>query len=485
MHSLNATTQPEALLGRIAALIDSGHPAAARALLAAARRLAPPSSRHAELAARLAMREGRLDEGRQKLDDAIAEAPEHAGLRKLRAELRRSLGDCLGAASDAAEAVILDPSDAVAKALLGVLMMDLQRPDDAVACLREAVAAQPANPGFREGLAAALDSAGDPGAALATLNDGIAHTPGYIGLRNAAVLQCVRRRDFVNAVELAEQARTAGVMDACLFGLKGHALSSLGRHEEAADAYAEALKLGPDDQYVRHLAAAAGMAPGANRAPAEYLRAVFDGYAERFEPHLISLGYRVPGLIRAALLDYAPIAATGPLGPVLDLGCGTGLLAAVLSDLKVSPMVGVDVSSAMLAQAEAKQLYAELREADVVDFLRDDVRTWPLILAADVLCYFGALDDLLAAIRARLAPGGWFVFSSERLQADRLGAVPGNGDWSLGRQGRYAHSETYLTRAAVAAGFVVCRVTPEVLRSEADAPVDGLILVLGRCRDDN
>jgi predicted TPR repeat methyltransferase len=485
VHTLNATAQPEALLGRIAALIDSGHPGAARSLLAAARRMAPPSSRHAELAAKLAMREGRLDVAQQELDYAIAEAPEHAGLRKLRAELRRSLGDCLGAASDAAEAVMLDPRDAVAKALLGVLMIDLQRFDDAVACLREAVASQPANPAFREGLAAALDSAGDSEAALATLIDGIAYAPAHIGLRNAAVLQCVRRRDFANAVELAEQARIAGVMDACLFGLKGHALSTLGRHEEAAAAYAEALNLGPEDQYVRHLVAAAGTVPGADRAPAEYLRVVFDGYADRFESHLISLGYRVPGLIHTALLDHAAIAAGETVGPVLDLGCGTGLLAVVLSDLNLAPLVGVDISSAMLAQAEAKQLYAELHEADVVDFLRDDDRSWPLILAADMLCYFGTLDELLAVVRARLAPGGWFVFSSELLQADRQGVIAGNGDWSLGRQGRYAHAETYLTRAAVAAGFAVHSATAAILRREADAPVDGLILVLERCRDDN
>ena len=81
---------------------------------------------------------------------------------------------------------------------------------------------------------------------------------GLTELRNAAVLLSLRRRDFATAVRLAEQARIAGVADAILFGLKGHALSGLGRHAEAADAYAEALKLDPDDRYVRHLVAAAG-----------------------------------------------------------------------------------------------------------------------------------------------------------------------------------------------------------------------------------
>ena len=307
MHVLKATCDPDALLQRTAALIESGHTGAARPLLAAARRLSPASPRHAELAARIAMREGRFDEAQQELDTAIAAAPSNPDLRKLRAEVRRKRDDCAGAAEDAAEAVVLVPSDPVAKALLGVLMLDLHFPGNAVACLREAVAAEPANPAFCEALAATYEASGNPDAALATLADGIVAAPAHVGLRNAAVLLCVRRRDFANAVSLAEDARVAGVVDACLFGLKGHAFSSLGRHEEAAEAYSEALKLGPDDPYVRHLVAASGIVPSAPFAPVEYVRTVFDGYADRFELHLISLGYRTPGLIRNALAQHPVI----------------------------------------------------------------------------------------------------------------------------------------------------------------------------------
>ena len=341
MHDLKATCQPEALLNRVDALIKSGHAGAARSLLAAARRLSPASPRYAELAAQLAMSEGHLDTARSELDAAIAYAPASPSLRKLRAEVRRKLDDCAGAAEDAAEAVVLAPRDPIAKALLGVLMLDLQRAGDAVACLREAVAAEPANPAFHEALAAAHDMAGNPDAALATLADGITAAPAHVGLRNAAALLCVRHRDFVKAVCLAEEARVAGAMDACLFGLKGHALSSLGRHDEASEAYTEALKLGPEDPYVRHLAASAGTVPGAPRAPIEYLRTVFNGYADRFEAHLLSLGYRVPGLMRATLQAHG-IAR----GPVLDLGCGTWPTGRRCWRICIDgPIVGVDVST--------------------------------------------------------------------------------------------------------------------------------------------
>ena len=425
------------------------------------------------------MREGRFGEAQQELDAAVAAAPEDADLRKLRAEVRREHNDCAGAAEDAAEAVVLAPGDPVAKALLGVLMLDLRRAGDAVACLREAVAAEPANPAFREALAAAYEASGDPDAALATLADGIVVAPAHVGLRNAAVLHCVRRRDFGNAVSLAEDARVAGVVDACLFGLKGHALSSLGRHEEAAEAYSEALKLGPNDPYVRHLVAASGVIPSSQFAPVEYVRTVFDGYADRFERHLISLGYRTPGLIHNALVQHPAIRSGDRVGPVLDLGCGTGLVAVALSDLPIGPLLGVDLSSRMLAQAAAKHLYAELHEADLMQFLAESAECWPLILAADVLCYFGDLCQVLASVHERLAPQGWFVFSVEELIRDADGAQD-NRDWALQRQGRYAHAMEYLMKTARDTGFTIRHRARESVRYEADAPVAGIFTVLER-----
>lgn len=472
-----AGPDPAALARRVREMIDAGRVHAARPLLGALRRTAPQSAALHDLSARLLLREGRVSEALGELDAGLAFDPASVELLLGRADARMQARDIFGAAADAADAVILAPGHAPAKAVLGVILIEMDRPADALPCLREAARAMPRHGACIRALATALERCDRADEAGETLAAAIADNPADVALRTAAIMLATRRRDFAAAAALAETARQDGVADAQVFGLRGHALSSLGRHAEANAAYAEALKLAPEDPYVRHLVVAAGLLPGASRAPDAYVETVFDGYSARFDQHLIGLHYRAPGLIRAALLAHLPALAAGqPVGPVLDLGCGTGLMGVVLSDLPAGPLVGVDISDGMLAEARAKGLYRDLIHAELESFLARAGTTWPVILAADVLCYFGALDAVLAAIHARLPPGGLLV-----LTVEELAELDG---WRVGPKGRYAHSQAHLRRAAAAAGFALRELRPEVLRTEADADVPGLLAVLERVRHD-
>ena len=57
--------------------------------------------------------------------------------------------------------------------------------------------------------------------------------------------------------------------------------------------------------------------------------------------------------------------AAGGQGPVLDVGAGTGLCGAVLSDLGVGPIDATDISPEMLAQAMRKDIYRDAILADL------------------------------------------------------------------------------------------------------------------------
>jgi predicted TPR repeat methyltransferase len=76
------------------------------------------------------------------------------------------------------------------------------------------------------------------------------------------------------------------------------------------------------------------------------------------------------------------------------------------------------------------------------------------------------------------------VFSVEELLPGPAGTVQDNGDWALLRQGRYAHTATYVHEAACKAGFRVNALLHEAVRHEAGAPVPGLVGVLERTRHD-
>jgi SAM-dependent methyltransferase len=95
------------------------------------------------------------------------------------------------------------------------------------------------------------------------------------------------------------------------------------------------------------------------------------------------------------LVNHPRIASGLSLGRVLDLGCGTGLVAMAIGDLPIESFTGVDLSPRMLAHARAKRIYAELREGDIIADLNSHSQRWPLITAADVLCYMGGLSRVM------------------------------------------------------------------------------------------
>ncbi|HYZ21731.1 MAG TPA: methyltransferase domain-containing protein, partial [Rhodopila sp.] len=436
MNMISPVADVDALCRKAIQFLDAGRPGAARPLVAAARALKADPAQIALLEVRLALADDNAEQALALLDPAITAAPQDARLRICRAEVRQRLGDWPGAADDAAEAVTLDPANPEAKARLGTALLELGHLTDAIVCLDEALAAAPALTFCRAALARALELTGNIDTALRVLIDGIRLRPGQTALINASITMVIRCRDFAAAAELAQQARTSGSANAETFVLMGHALTRLDRHQDAALAWQEALKLAPEDPHIRHLARGTSPSGAMTRTPAAFVRQAFDQYAAHYDRHARNVEYAVPTIIASAIARHPVLSAGNHLGPVLDLGCGTGLAANALQEHRLAPITGIDIAPAMLAEARAKHLYADLVEADIIDFLATSETQWPVIIAADALCYFGGLTDLLSNIRQGLTPDGWFIFSIETLLPDHDGSVPGNGSWALQPEGR-------------------------------------------------
>ena len=195
-----------------------------------------------------------------------------------------------------------------------------------------------------------------------------------------------------------------------------------------------------------------------------YVTALFDDYAKRFDTHLIdTLAYRAPDCLLQALLQERSSFDT-----TYDLGCGTGLMAALLRPY-VRLLSGCDLSLAMLNEARLKNIYDRLDQDDCVHALQHmSPATLDLITAADVVVYMGDLTTLFDQVRQRLRPGGIFAFTAQACQG---------ASFIIGDDLRSAHSENYLRQQAKQTDLICLRFESVSVRRDRDQPVAGWLCV--------
>ncbi|KFI24576.1 class I SAM-dependent DNA methyltransferase [Paenirhodobacter enshiensis] len=236
----------------------------------------------------------------------------------------------------------------------------------------------------------------------------------------------------------------------------------------AREAFAEALRLDPDDTLGAGLQIALldGRA-GTARMPSAFVETLFDQYAGHFDHALVdTLGYRGPQLLEAQL-------GGGTWGRALDLGCGTGLMGEVLR-ARSGWLEGWDISAEMLREAGAKRLYDRLEKCDL-SRLDPPRERWDLIAAADVFSYLGELSEILSWCHAALDAGGVLAFTAEATTPEeaRLGGCV------LRESRRYAHAEAALIAELSAAGFSA-EIGHGVLRMDRGVPIAALAVVARR-----
>jgi SAM-dependent methyltransferase len=138
-----------------------------------------------------------------------------------------------------------------------------------------------------------------------------------------------------------------------------------------------------------------------NTEPYQFLAAHWNDYA----------GWLVPryGRFLAAAASYYDL----PLGSVLDLACGTGLLSRQIAK-RAQSVVGLDVSEPMLRRAGSCTSEGNVR------YVQGDFRAFDLgetfdaaVCGSDSLNYLetpGELTDVFRCVRRHLRPGGLFAF---------------------------------------------------------------------------
>lgn len=239
----------------------------------------------------------------------------------------------------------------------------------------------------------------------------------------------------------------------------GEVWALLDETAKATRAYQAAIAADPGDRRGAAIRLAEMNAIAApERASSAYVRHLFDGYAARYDTHMIgALSYRGPQIL-VTLAEPVWGEAT-PKYDALDLGCGTGLSGAVFRPW-CHRLTGVDLSPRMVAAAEASGHYDHVEVGDLLTALASRTNDLDLAIACDTIIYLGDLIPLFQALQGALKSGGWFLFSAEKMDA-----TP-SGKYEMGPTKRFRHSRAYLESLAQDFGFSVTTLEATSLRTE-------------------
>lgn len=351
---------------------------------------------------------------------------------------------------------------------LGNVLAALERFDEAAAAFQAALSWQPDDANLWNNLGASLSRTERLSEAENAFTQAIQIAPHFIPALNNLGDLLTRLNRFEDGAQFYCRAYIEGPHEEKSKHMLGIAYYSLNRVSEAAAAYQDWLNDDPTNPIAAHLLAACSGRNVPPHASERFIELTFDEYAETFDDKLIhSLKYCGPALIAGALASITqPRAALD----VLDAGCGTGLCGSILAPF-ARRLSGIDLSSRMLDQAAARDIYDGLEKAEITTYMRDHSEEFDLIVCADVLIYFGALEQVVAAAKDALRARGLLIFTFET--TDGMDSL---SEYILKPNGRYSHSLDYVKRVLVSHGLSLTNVSPAVIREEFKKPVNGYVV---------
>lgn len=400
----------------------------------------------------------------QRLTEA---APDHPGVLHFAGLLAHQMGQGEKALSMIERSLAIEPNRADWHSNLGIVLKARGKLDEAIEAYRRALELDPSHANAHCNLGVLLRARGKPAEAEESYRTAIRLDPEHVEAHhNLGVLLTATGRAqeavvcFCKVLTLIPEqpgARTHLATAYCI----------LGQRDKAVALFEQWLRECPGDPVAQHMLAACSGKDVPPRASDAYIERTFDDFAASFDSKLAELGYRAPQLVASALAEAGLEPDRSRV--ILDAGCGTGLCGPLLAPY-AARLVGVDLSGGMLAQARARGLYDELVKQELTAYLEAHPAAYDVVVSADTLVYFGALEAVVGAAARALRAGGLLVFTVEELRDGGL-----DGDYRIDTHGRYSHRREYVETVLRSAGLHPL-IVPAELRMERAAPVRGLVL---------
>ncbi len=362
---------------------------------------------------------------------------------------------------------------------IGTLLSELGRREEAAEAFRKTLELDPEMVAAYNNLGVLLRDSGQLQLARESFEKAVSITPGYVPavINLGNLLATMESGNEVINLSRRVCELNPDLADA-RFAL-GLTLDAVGESDEAMKFMSEAIELRPDSaEWQYHLAAVKGLDTPAT-APADYVAALFDGYASGFDEHLRNtLKYQAPEQLYkavASVLSSQNRLSDKPQFTIMDLGCGTGLCGNLFRPV-ASRLTGIDLSQEMIREAEKRGCYDELRVQSIADSLSGSAAEYDLILGADVLNYIGDLTETFQLASTAIRPNGLFAFTTEAMEELKDESTD-TDSYALSSTRRYIHKLGYLRKLAAIAGFAEQHAALETLRCESGKDVKGWITV--------
>ena len=262
------------------------------------------------------------------------------------------------------------------------------------------------------------------------------------------------------AIKIFKKALLLKPNDEIIYNNLGNTFHDQNNLDNAISAFKKSIDLNPNYEQATHLLASLN-GNNVEKAPSNYVEELFDNYAENFENHLVKKLKYSTKRVKDIILKYSNKKS---FKSVLDLGCGTGLVGLEIKKFS-KKLTGVDISKKMISKARSKKIYDELVCKELISYLKDNRLNHELIIASDVLTYFGKCDEIFDLIKNNNScKKTFFSFTTEHTEEQ---------NYILDTSGRFKHSYEYIENLCSVYNFKLKYFEKNILRENKNEPVDG------------